>query len=173
MAGLSAIGTAKNMGAIVRAFDTRPAVKEQVESLGAEFLQVNVKVRQHSLVGTVRAGTVRCRAHSVAQLIYYPVTTTNPAGSVYGDAMSCIPVDVFMHGCGCHHAWLWMSSCMAYPLSEQRRFLEHIFQEVWCRLRPHGRHLLYYGGYGVDSSIPPVKLSTATHPLFVAFHFAT
>ena len=38
VAGLSAIGTAKSMGAIVRAFDTRPAVKEQVESMDAEFL---------------------------------------------------------------------------------------------------------------------------------------
>lgn len=44
VAGLSAIGTAKNMGAIVRGFDTRAAVKEQVESFGAEFLEVNVKV---------------------------------------------------------------------------------------------------------------------------------
>ncbi|XP_067665655.1 NAD(P) transhydrogenase, mitochondrial-like [Haliotis asinina] len=43
VAGLSAIGTAKNMGAIVRAFDTRAAVKEQVESFGAEFLEVSVK----------------------------------------------------------------------------------------------------------------------------------
>lgn len=43
VAGLSAIGTAKNMGAIVRAFDTRAAVKEQVQSLGAEFLEVNIK----------------------------------------------------------------------------------------------------------------------------------
>ena len=40
VAGLSAVGTAKNMGAIVRAFDTRAAVKEQVESFGAEFLEV-------------------------------------------------------------------------------------------------------------------------------------
>lgn len=40
VAGLSAIGTAKNMGAIVRCFDTRPEVQEQVESLGGEFLQV-------------------------------------------------------------------------------------------------------------------------------------
>jgi len=38
VAGLSAIGTAKGMGAIVRAFDTRPEVKEQVESMDAEFL---------------------------------------------------------------------------------------------------------------------------------------
>jgi len=43
VAGLSAIGTAKNMGAIVRAFDTRPAVKEQVESLGAQFLTVEIE----------------------------------------------------------------------------------------------------------------------------------
>jgi proton-translocating NAD(P)+ transhydrogenase subunit alpha len=40
VAGLSAIGTARGLGAIVRAFDTRPAVKEQVESMGAEFLEV-------------------------------------------------------------------------------------------------------------------------------------
>jgi len=38
VAGLSAIGTAKGMGAIVRAFDTRLEVKEQVESMDAEFL---------------------------------------------------------------------------------------------------------------------------------------
>lgn len=40
VAGLSAIGTARGLGAIVRAFDTRPAVKEQVESMGAEFLEL-------------------------------------------------------------------------------------------------------------------------------------
>ena len=38
VAGLAAIATAKSMGAIVRGFDTRPAVKEQVKSLGGEFL---------------------------------------------------------------------------------------------------------------------------------------
>lgn len=41
VAGLSAIGTAKNLGAIVRAFDTRSAVKEEVKSMGAEFLELN------------------------------------------------------------------------------------------------------------------------------------
>ncbi|KAL0477802.1 proton-translocating NAD(P)+ transhydrogenase [Acrasis kona] len=40
VAGLSAIATAKSMGAIVRCFDTRPAVREQVASLGAEFIEV-------------------------------------------------------------------------------------------------------------------------------------
>merc|ERR1712002_779519 len=43
VAGLAAVGLAKNMGAIVRAFDVRPAVKEQVESMGAEFLQVEIE----------------------------------------------------------------------------------------------------------------------------------
>ncbi len=38
VAGLAAIGAAKSMGAIVRAFDTRLEAKEQVESLGGEFL---------------------------------------------------------------------------------------------------------------------------------------
>ena len=48
VAGLSAIGTAKNMGAIVRAFDTRAAVREQVQSMGAEFLTVDIEVWNHS-----------------------------------------------------------------------------------------------------------------------------
>ncbi|KAH8833677.1 NAD(P) transhydrogenase beta subunit-domain-containing protein, partial [Flagelloscypha sp. PMI_526] len=41
VAGLSAIATAKRLGAIVRGFDTRPVAKEQVHSLGAEFLEVD------------------------------------------------------------------------------------------------------------------------------------
>ncbi|KAJ3310808.1 hypothetical protein HDU76_003274 [Blyttiomyces sp. JEL0837] len=40
VAGLSAVVTARRLGAIVRAFDTRAAAREQVESLGAEFLEV-------------------------------------------------------------------------------------------------------------------------------------
>ena len=40
VAGLSAIGAARSMGAIVRSFDTRPEVKEQVESMDAEFLML-------------------------------------------------------------------------------------------------------------------------------------
>jgi NAD(P) transhydrogenase subunit alpha len=42
VAGLAAIGAARGMGAIVRAFDTRPTVKEQVKSMGAEFIELNV-----------------------------------------------------------------------------------------------------------------------------------
>lgn len=40
VAGLAAIGAANSLGAIVRAFDTRPVVKEQVQSMGAEFLEL-------------------------------------------------------------------------------------------------------------------------------------
>ena len=40
VAGLAAIGTAGSLGAVVRAFDARPEVGEQVESMGAEFLRV-------------------------------------------------------------------------------------------------------------------------------------
>lgn len=40
VAGLAAIGAAKSLGAVVRAFDTRLVVKDQVKSLGAEFLEL-------------------------------------------------------------------------------------------------------------------------------------
>jgi len=43
VAGLSAIGTARSLGAIVRAFDVRPEVKQQIESMGAEFLELDFK----------------------------------------------------------------------------------------------------------------------------------
>jgi len=43
VAGLAAIGAAKGMGAIVRSFDTRPEVKEQIESMDAEFLMLDFK----------------------------------------------------------------------------------------------------------------------------------
>nr|AAK18179.1 nicotinamide nucleotide transhydrogenase [Acetabularia acetabulum] len=43
VAGLAAIQQAKNMGAIVRAFDVRSSVKEQIQSVGAEFLEVKIE----------------------------------------------------------------------------------------------------------------------------------
>jgi NAD(P) transhydrogenase subunit alpha len=43
VAGLAAIGAARSLGAIVRAFDTRLEVREQIQSLGAEFLEVSIK----------------------------------------------------------------------------------------------------------------------------------
>ena len=43
VAGLQAIATARRLGAVVSAFDVRPVVKEQVESLGAAFLELDVE----------------------------------------------------------------------------------------------------------------------------------
>src|SRR6185312_1604271 len=44
VAGLQAIATARRLGAVVSAFDTRPVVKEQVESLGASFVEIELAV---------------------------------------------------------------------------------------------------------------------------------
>jgi NAD(P) transhydrogenase subunit alpha len=43
VAGLSAIATARRLGAVVRAFDPRPPVREQVESLGARFIELDIE----------------------------------------------------------------------------------------------------------------------------------
>ena len=46
VAGLQAIATARRLGAVVAGFDVRPAVKEQVESLGASFLDLGVRAAE-------------------------------------------------------------------------------------------------------------------------------
>ncbi len=51
VAGLAAIGTAKSLGAIVRAFDTRPEVKDQVLSMDAEFLELDYEEETDSKDG--------------------------------------------------------------------------------------------------------------------------
>ncbi len=51
VAGLAAIGTASSLGAIVRAFDARSEVGEQVESMGAEFLRIEVEDEGPSATG--------------------------------------------------------------------------------------------------------------------------
>jgi NAD(P) transhydrogenase subunit alpha len=48
VAGLAALGAAGSLGAIVRAFDTRPEVKEQINSMGAEFLEVELEEESSS-----------------------------------------------------------------------------------------------------------------------------
>jgi H+-translocating NAD(P) transhydrogenase subunit alpha len=48
VAGLQAIATAKRLGAVVEAFDVRPAAKEQVESLGARFVEVPASETEHA-----------------------------------------------------------------------------------------------------------------------------
>jgi NAD(P) transhydrogenase subunit alpha len=45
VAGLQAIGTARRLGAVVEAYDTRPVVKEQVESLGARFVELAIEAK--------------------------------------------------------------------------------------------------------------------------------
>jgi NAD(P) transhydrogenase subunit alpha len=45
VAGLQAIGTARRLGAVVEAYDTRPAVREQVQSLGAKFVDLDLDVK--------------------------------------------------------------------------------------------------------------------------------
>ncbi|UCE84027.1 MAG: Re/Si-specific NAD(P)(+) transhydrogenase subunit alpha [Deltaproteobacteria bacterium] len=46
VAGLQAIATARRLGAVVEAFDIRPAVKEEVESLGAKFVQLELEAEE-------------------------------------------------------------------------------------------------------------------------------
>lgn len=49
VAGLQAIATARRLGAVVEAFDTRPAVKEQVQSLGAAFVELKLEVKHEEM----------------------------------------------------------------------------------------------------------------------------
>lgn len=51
VAGLQAIATARRLGAVVEAFDVRPVVKEQVESLGAKFVEVPLEVEETETKG--------------------------------------------------------------------------------------------------------------------------
>ncbi|MEO0275283.1 MAG: Re/Si-specific NAD(P)(+) transhydrogenase subunit alpha [candidate division WOR-3 bacterium] len=46
VAGLQAIATAKRLGAVVYAYDIRPAVKEEVESLGAKFVEIGLETKE-------------------------------------------------------------------------------------------------------------------------------
>jgi NAD(P) transhydrogenase subunit alpha len=57
VAGLSAIATAKRLGAVVKAFDTRPAVKDQVKSVGGEFLEIELEAGAEDKGGYARAAS--------------------------------------------------------------------------------------------------------------------
>ncbi|WP_369434211.1 Re/Si-specific NAD(P)(+) transhydrogenase subunit alpha [Psychromonas sp. MME1] len=71
VAGLAALGAAGSLGAIVRAFDTRPEVKEQVESMGAEFLEVDyteeVEVSSTGYAKTMSEGYQQAQALMMAE----------------------------------------------------------------------------------------------------------
>jgi NAD(P) transhydrogenase subunit alpha len=51
VAGLQAIATAKRLGAVVHAYDVRPAVKEQVQSLGGKFVELELETEQAETSG--------------------------------------------------------------------------------------------------------------------------
>jgi NAD(P) transhydrogenase subunit alpha len=51
VAGLQAIATSRRLGAVVQAYDVRPAVKEQVESLGAKFLELGLETQEAEAAG--------------------------------------------------------------------------------------------------------------------------
>jgi NAD(P) transhydrogenase subunit alpha len=51
VAGLQAIATCKRLGAVVEAYDVRPVVREQVESLGARFVEVGIESADHQDAG--------------------------------------------------------------------------------------------------------------------------
>jgi len=64
VAGLQAIGTARRLGAVVEAFDTRPVAKEQVTSLGARFVELPV---QEEVGGTVEGYARQLSAEAEVQ----------------------------------------------------------------------------------------------------------
>ncbi|HEY2147021.1 MAG TPA: NAD(P)(+) transhydrogenase (Re/Si-specific) subunit alpha, partial [Pirellulales bacterium] len=51
VAGLQAIATARRLGAVVSAYDVRPAVKEQVQSLGAKFVEMQLDTKAAEVTG--------------------------------------------------------------------------------------------------------------------------
>jgi NAD(P) transhydrogenase subunit alpha len=70
VAGLQAIATARRLGSVVSGYDVRPAVKEQIESLGAKFVSIDVKAEGEG--GYARALTedeIRRQREAMAQVI--------------------------------------------------------------------------------------------------------
>jgi NAD(P) transhydrogenase subunit alpha len=68
VAGLQAIGTARRLGAVVKAYDVRPETKEQAESLGAQFVTLKTKIDATGAGGYARELTPEERAAQQAEL---------------------------------------------------------------------------------------------------------
>jgi len=68
VAGLAAVQTAKNMGAVVRAFDVRPVTKEQVEAMGGQFLEVNFEEDGSGAGGYAKAMSAEWHAAAAEML---------------------------------------------------------------------------------------------------------
>ena len=67
VAGLQAIATAKRLGAVVEAFDTRPAVKEQVQSVGAKFISIELETHDAEDAGGYAKAVCRRRILSASR----------------------------------------------------------------------------------------------------------
>ncbi|HEY6057605.1 MAG TPA: hypothetical protein VIV06_06195, partial [Candidatus Limnocylindrales bacterium] len=68
VAGLQAIGTARRLGAVVRAYDVRPETKEQAESLGAQFVTLKTAIDATGAGGYARALTAEEQAAQQEEL---------------------------------------------------------------------------------------------------------
>jgi len=68
VAGLQAIGTARRMGAVVKAYDVRPETREQAESLGATFVKLKTQIDATGAGGYARELTAEERATQQAEL---------------------------------------------------------------------------------------------------------
>jgi NAD(P) transhydrogenase subunit alpha len=68
VAGLQAIGTARRLGAVVRAYDVRPETREQAESLGAQFVRLKTSIDATGAGGYARELTAEERAAQQAEL---------------------------------------------------------------------------------------------------------
>jgi NAD(P) transhydrogenase subunit alpha len=68
VAGLQAIGTARRLGAVVKAYDVRPETREQAESLGAQFLKLKTTIDATGAGGYARELTADERAAQQAEL---------------------------------------------------------------------------------------------------------
>ena len=77
VAGLQAIATARRLGAVVEAFDVRPVVKEQVESLGATFIDVGELDEQSEITGGYAKEQTEDSQSTHRQLIHEHVKTAD------------------------------------------------------------------------------------------------
>jgi proton-translocating NAD(P)+ transhydrogenase subunit alpha len=68
VAGLQAIGTARRLGAVVKAYDVRPETREQAESLGAQFVKLKTQIDATGAGGYARELTPEERAAQQAEL---------------------------------------------------------------------------------------------------------
>ena len=104
VAGLSAIATAKRLGAAVKAFDTRPAVKDQVKSVGGEFLQIDTQADAEDKGGYAKAASeetlakIRALLHETAINSDIVVTTALVGGKTAPRLIETATVDAMRPG---------------------------------------------------------------------------